>query len=191
MQEAVPPGEGLMAAILGLDDEVVEQLCDAASQGQVVQAANYNAPGQVVIAGHRAAVERAVEGAKAAGAKRAMPLAVSAPSHCLLMRGAAEHLKSLLADLNIQPPQIPVIHNVDASVAFEADAIRQRLVDQLFQPVQWTASIRRLVAEGVSHQIECGPGKVLTGLVKRIDKGVSAAAINDRESIEVAKRATA
>ena len=191
MQEAVPAGEGLMAAILGLDDEVVERVCDAAAQGQVVQAANYNAPGQVVIAGSRAAVERAVEGAKAAGAKRALPLAVSAPSHCLLMRGAAERLKSLLVDLNIQPPQIPVVHNVDASVVSDSEGIRQRLVDQLFQPVQWTASVRRLAAEGVSHQIECGPGKVLTGLVKRIDKAIVASAINDRESIEAAKRATA
>lgn len=183
MQDAVPSGEGAMAAILGLSDEQVADVCDAAAQGEVVQPVNYNAPGQVVIAGGAAAVERAVAGAKEAGAKRAMPLPVSVPSHCALMAPAAERLAERLREIAVQPPQIPVIHNVDVASTNDADAIRDRLVRQLHSPVRWVETIQALAARGVDTVVECGPGKVLSGLTRRIDKTLDSRAVHDPASL--------
>lgn len=186
MQKAVPSGEGAMAAILGLDDDAVIDACAAAAEGQVVSAVNFNSPGQVVIAGNRAAVERAAECAKAAGAKRAMLLNVSVPSHCELMRPAAEQLSRALADTAFTPPSIPVIGNADVKVYDDARQIRDGLARQLYSPVRWTETVRALVDRGSSAIIECGPGKVLTGLVKRIDRSVPAVSIDARETMATA-----
>jgi [acyl-carrier-protein] S-malonyltransferase len=178
MQEAVAPGEGAMAAILGLDDEAVEQACTQAETGtELVSPANYNSPGQVVIAGSAVAVERAVALAKEAGAKRAMPLAVSVPSHCALMKPAAEQLQQALADTAFAEAQIPVVHNVDGQLATDADTMRDRLAQQLYSPVRWSASVQWLAGQGVGQLLECGPGKVLAGLAKRIDRRLSAQSI--------------
>ena len=186
MQAAVPAGEGAMAAILGLDDEVVIALCDEAASGQVVSAVNFNSPGQVVVAGSAEAVQRAVELAKEKGAKRALLLPVSVPSHCALMKPAAEQLAERLAGVEIMAPQIPVINNVDVAKASSAEAIRDALVRQLYSPVRWVETIQSMQAEGVDNLIECGPGKVLAGLNKRIERKMAATAVFEPEGLEQA-----
>ncbi|MBA1149200.1 ACP S-malonyltransferase [Ectothiorhodospiraceae bacterium WFHF3C12] len=186
MQEAVPEGSGAMAAILGLDDEVVERVCREAAEGEVVEAVNFNAPGQVVIAGSRSAVERAVKAAEGAGAKRAMELPVSVPSHCALMKPAAERLAERLAGIEVFPPRIPVIHNVDVSTSADSAEIREKLVAQLHSPVRWVGTVQRMAKEGVDRAVECGPGRVLAGLNRRIDRQVATAAVHDPQSLEKA-----
>ncbi len=183
MQEAVPQGEGAMAAVLGLDDEQVRAVCTEAAGGEVVEAVNLNAPGQVVIAGHRAAVERAMEAAKAAGAKRALLLPVSVPSHCALMRPASERLAERLREIELKAPTIPVLHNVDVAECSDPDGIRDRLVRQLYSPVRWVETVEALAARGIEQVVECGPGKVLAGLNKRIVRGLDAVAVFDPASV--------
>jgi [acyl-carrier-protein] S-malonyltransferase len=189
MQAAVPEGTGAMAAILGLDDGQVRAACAQAAAGEVVEAVNFNSPGQVVIAGHAGAVARAVEAAKAAGAKRAVTLPVSVPSHCALMRPAAERLAQRLASMAVRVPQIPVLHNVDVAVASTPDAVRDRLARQLHSPVRWAETVQRLAAEGVTLIVEAGPGKVLAGLNKRIDKNLDSVAAYDPTSFAAALEA--
>lgn len=188
MQEAVPRGEGGMAAIIGLDDAEVEAACAEAAQGQVVEAVNYNAPSQVVIAGAAAAVERAIAAAKARGAKRALPLPVSAPFHSSLMRPAAERLREKLSTLRLRRPAIRFVSSVDARDYADPEAIRDLLYRQLASPVRWTTTIRVLADGGVIRFVECGPGKVLTGLNRRIDKrpGLECLAIEDVPTLEAA-----
>jgi [acyl-carrier-protein] S-malonyltransferase len=186
MQAAVPPGQGAMAAILGLDDDAVIEACDRAAEGQVVSAVNFNSPGQVVIAGERAAVVRATELAKAAGARRALILNVSVPSHCDLMRPAAEQLAEALADAPFSTPSIPVIGNAEVRPYEHAAQIRSGLEKQLFSPVRWTETVRDLIDRGASSIIECGPGKVLTGLARRIDRSVAATCVDTPEAMTVA-----
>lgn len=186
MQQAVPAGTGAMAAILGLDDDAIAKACEEAAQGDVVSPVNYNCPGQVVIAGERAAVERGIEACKAAGAKRAVPLPVSVPSHCALMKPAAEQLAQALAGVELQLPRIPVVQNVAASVAADLDSLRSNLVAQLYSPVLWTASVQKMAAEGVETLVECGPGKVLTGLNKKIDRALNGISISDAAGLEKA-----
>jgi [acyl-carrier-protein] S-malonyltransferase len=186
MQAAVPVGTGAMAAILGLDDDAVRAACAQASQGQVVEAVNFNAPAQVVIAGHKAAVERACEAAKAAGAKRALVLPVSAPFHSSLLEPAAAVLGKALAEATLSVPSIAVVNNVDVEAPTEPAAIRDALVRQAWHPVRWVETIRAMKAQGVTHVIECGPGKVLTGLVKRIDGELTGLAITDPASLDAA-----
>jgi len=183
MQEAVPAGEGAMAAIMGGDDGAVTSACAEAEQGQVVEAVNFNAPGQVVIAGHREAVERAIALAKQMGAKRGVLLPVSAPFHSSLLRPAADRLAARLAQVQVATPEIPVIHNVDVAEHRGHDAIRDALARQAASPVHWTATVRAMTARGVTHVVERGPGKVLAGLVKRIADGVPAYALTDGEAI--------
>ncbi len=186
MQEAVPVGEGAMAAILGLEDDVVEQACKQAVDGDVVQAVNFNSPGQVVIAGNARAVERAMENAKQAGAKRAVMLPVSAPSHCQLMEPAAHYLAERLQKVEMKVPTIDVINNVDVQIEADPDAIKDALVRQLCNPVQWVKTIQRMSANGIVTLVECGPGKVLAGLNKRIDKKMAMYAIYSNATIEQA-----
>ncbi|MEJ2552730.1 MAG: ACP S-malonyltransferase [Gammaproteobacteria bacterium] len=186
MQEAVPAGQGAMAAILGLGDEQVRAACDHAAQGEVVAAVNLNSPGQVVIAGHRAAVERAVEHAKQAGAKRALLLPVSVPSHCSLMGPAAERLALYLHDIEINVPRIPVLNNVDVNLCTAPEEIRDALVRQLVSPVRWVETIQALAGRGVRCIVECGPGKVLAGLNKRIDREMTAVSVQDPASLDEA-----
>lgn len=186
MQQAVPAGEGAMAAILGLDDEAVRTVCKEAAAGEVVEPVNFNAPGQVVIAGTAAAVERAVAKAKAAGAKRAVPLPVSVPSHCSLMQPAAEALAAELARADLRTPSINVIHNVDVRPHSDANEIRDLLARQLHNPVRWVETIRHMHDEGVTRLIECGPGKVLAGLNRRIAKDMTALPVYDPASLEAA-----
>jgi [acyl-carrier-protein] S-malonyltransferase len=173
MQAAVPAGVGAMAAVMGLDAEGVVAACAEAAQGEVVQAVNFNEPKQTVIAGHKAAVERAAEAVKARGAKRALMLPVSAPFHCSLMQPAADALKSPLANLQFMPPQFPVVNNVDVAQRIEPDAIRDALVRQAASPVRWVETMQVMQAAGVTHVFECGPGKVLAGLVKRCVDGLA------------------
>lgn len=184
MQAAVPEGVGAMAAILGLDDDAVRAVCAEAAAGEVVEAVNLNSPGQVVIAGNRAAVERAMALARDKGAKRSLPLPVSVPSHSSLMRPAAEKLLVHLQDVSIKAPAIPVLHNTDVTAHAEPDAIRAALARQLHTPVRWVETIRALKASGVGTLLECGPGKVLAGLGKRIDDGVSTLALVDEASLQ-------
>lgn len=184
MQAAVPVGTGGMAAILGLDDDAVRSVCAQASQGEVVEAVNFNAPAQVVIAGDKAAVERACEAARAAGAKRALPLPVSAPFHSSLLRPAADVLSKALSSVNVLAPHVPVINNVDVAVSADSDAIRDALVRQAWHPVRWVETLRAMKAQGVTHVVECGPGKVLAGLTKRIDSDLVALSITDPVSLE-------
>ncbi|OOY97690.1 [acyl-carrier-protein] S-malonyltransferase [Solemya velum gill symbiont] len=184
MQQAVPEGVGAMAAVLGLDDDDVRQVCADAAGEEVVEAVNYNSPGQVVIAGHAAAVARAIEAAKEAGAKRALPLPVSVPSHCALMKPAADKLAEVLSGIEVNVPAIPVIHNVNVDVADDADSIRQMLVEQLYSPVRWTETVQRMQSDGVSLLVEAGPGKVLTGLARRIDRKLGAMPLFDPASLE-------
>jgi [acyl-carrier-protein] S-malonyltransferase len=191
MQEAVPAGVGGMAAVMGLDEARIADACREAAQGQVVEPVNYNAPDQIVIAGHREAVERAVAGARTRGAKRAVMLPVSAPFHCLLMRPAAERLAAYLAKVAVDSPVVPVLHNVDASAAPTPDAIRGALAAQAASPVRWVETIRVFAAQGVTHIVECGPGKVLTGLTKRIVPDLSALPLHDEDAIAAAIAATA
>ncbi len=190
MQSAVPEGQGGMAAILGMDDEAVRTLCAEAAGDEVLAAVNYNSPGQVVIAGHRSAVERAMTLAKERGAKRALPLPVSVPSHCILMQPAADQLKLALASITIRPPAVRVIHNADVAEHGEAEAIRDALVRQLYQPVRWVETIRFMRAAGVDLFAECGPGKVLTGLNKRIVGEVPALGLTDATSMVQALQQT-
>ncbi len=187
MQEAVPAGVGSMAAIIGLGDDEIKAACDASANGEVVSPVNYNSPGQVVIAGHKAAVERASEACKEAGAKRALPLAVSVPSHCELMKPAAEKLAADLAALTFNTPKCDVINNVDVKAEQSSEAIKDALVRQLYSPVRWTETVQALVAQGITQSYEFGPGKVLTGLAKRIDKAMVCAAVNTQATIDEAK----
>jgi len=182
MQEAVPQGDGAMAAILGLDDDKVKDVCANAANDEIVSAVNFNAPGQVVIAGHATAVNRAISLAKDAGAKRAVLLPVSVPSHCSLMKPAAEKLEQYLHDIVISSPKIQIIHNADVDTHSAPELIRTALKEQLYQPVRWVESVNLLSRNGVSVFVECGPGKVLTGLDKRIVKDADHLAINDSES---------
>lgn len=186
MQQAVPAGTGAMAAIIGLDDAAIAKACADAAQGEVVAPVNYNSPGQVVIAGHKAAVERAGEACKAAGAKRALPLPVSVPSHCALMRPAADQLATDLAALNFQQPAIPVVNNVDVQIASNGDAIKDALIRQLYSPVRWTETIEYFAAQGVTEVLELGAGKVLSGLIKRINKELNTSSITDSAALSAA-----
>ena len=186
MQAAVPVGTGAMAAVLGLDDDAVRAACAQAAQGDVVEAVNFNAPAQVVIAGHKAAVERACEAAKAAGAKRALLLPVSAPFHSSLLKPAAEVLAGALAGIALKSPEVVVINNVDVAEQTDPDAIRDALVRQAWHAVRWVETLQRMKAAGVTHVIEFGPGKVLTGLTKRIDSELTGLAVTDPASLEAA-----
>lgn len=184
MQEAVPVGQGGMAAILGLSDDDVRAACAEAAQGDVVEPVNFNAPAQVVIAGHKAAVERACEAAKARGAKRALPLPVSAPFHSSLLKPASDRLRDYLAGVPFSVPQISLINNVDVAIVDDSVAIRDALVRQAASPVRWVETVQKMAEMGVTRLIECGPGKVLTGLTKRIDGTLSADAIVDQASMD-------
>ena len=186
MQAAVPVGQGGMAAVLGLDDDVVREVCSQAAQGEIVEAVNFNAPAQVVIAGNKAAVERACELAKARGAKRALLLPVSAPFHSSLLRPAADVLSRALAAVTLNSPSIPLINNVDVACLADPDAIRDALVRQAWHPVRWVETVQAMKAQGITHIVECGPGKVLNGLTKRIDRDLVGLAITDPESLQAA-----
>jgi [acyl-carrier-protein] S-malonyltransferase len=183
MQSAVPEGVGAMAAILGLDDEMVCAVCAEAAQGEVCEAVNFNSPGQVVIAGNKAAVERGMEIAKTKGAKRALALPVSVPSHCALMKPAAEKLAEYLKNVTINTPKIPVIHNADVVSHNDSAKIKDALVRQLYSPVRWSETVQAIVAQGVSSSAECGPGKVLAGLTKRIVAELPCSALISNEAI--------
>jgi [acyl-carrier-protein] S-malonyltransferase len=187
MQEAVPAGVGAMYAIIGLDDESIANACNEAAQGDVVSPVNFNSPGQVVIAGNKAAVERAGVLCKEAGAKRALPLPVSVPSHCALMQPAADKLEVALKEIEFNTPVIPVINNVDVIAESDPEKIKSALVRQLHSPVRWTEGVQKMSEEGIEKLYELGPGKVLTGLTKRIVKTLTAAAVNDTASMEAAK----
>ncbi|ENO1848016.1 ACP S-malonyltransferase [Vibrio vulnificus] len=187
MQEAVPAGTGAMYAIIGLDDEAIAKACEEAAQGEVVSPVNFNSPGQVVIAGSKDAVERAGALCKEAGAKRALPLPVSVPSHCALMKPAAEKLAVALESIEFKAPQLPVINNVDVVAETDPAKIKDALVRQLYSPVRWTESVELMSSQGVEKLLEMGPGKVLTGLTKRIVKSLEAAAVNDVASLDAVK----
>jgi len=191
MQEAVPAGQGAMAAVVGLEDDQVRALCDLNAQGEVLSPVNFNSPGQVVIAGTAAAVARVVENAKNAGAKLAKTLPVSVPSHCALMHPAAERMRERLLQLQIGTPRIPVLHNVHVRSESAPDAIREALVKQVESPVRWVETVRSMAADGVQKLIECGPGKVLAGLNKRIDKNLQTLAVYDPESFRQARASLA
>jgi [acyl-carrier-protein] S-malonyltransferase len=184
MQEAVPEGQGAMAAILNLDDDKVRAACAEAAQGQVVDAVNFNAPGQVVIAGHKDAVARAMEACKAKGAKRALLLPVSAPFHSSLMRPAAERLRGRLAEVAVSAPACQLINNVDVSIEAHPDSIKDALVRQAAAPVRWVETVQKMRTLGVTHVLECGPGRVLAGTVKRIDGALQGFALADKASLE-------
>jgi [acyl-carrier-protein] S-malonyltransferase len=184
MQEAVPQGQGAMAAILGLDEDAVRAACSEAAQGEVVAAVNFNSPGQVVIAGHAAAVKRACDAAKAKGAKRALPLPVSAPFHSALMQPAAERLQQYMQRIEFKAPRIPVINNVDVASYSDPARIKDALARQAYNPVRWVETIRAFSAQGVTHVAECGPGKVLAGMTKRIEGSLESLALQDKASIE-------
>lgn len=186
MQQAVPEGVGGIAAILGLDDEVVRAVCSEGAQGEVLEAVNFNSPGQVVIAGNRAAVERGMELAKSKGAKRAIMLPMSVPSHCSLLKGAAEQLRDYLKDVAVATPSVPVLHNADVASYNDAASIKDALVRQLYSPVRWVETVQALGKQGITHNVECAPGKVLAGLNKRIDTNQQAMAINDGEALKAA-----
>lgn len=186
MQQAVPEGVGGIAAILGLDDETVRAVCREGAQGQVLEAVNFNSPGQVVIAGDRAAVERGMALAKEKGAKRALMLPMSVPSHCSLLRGAAEKLRTYLEGVPVRSPAIPVIHNADVVAYQDAAAIKDALVRQLYSPVRWVETVQSFGRQGIAHNVECAPGKVLAGLNKRIDSNQQALSIHDGEALKAA-----
>ena len=188
MQEAVPQGQGAMAAILGLDEDAVRAACAEAAQGEVAQAVNFNSPGQVVIAGHAAAVKRACDAAKARGAKRALPLPVSAPFHSALMQPAAERLQQYLQNVTFNAPRIPVINNVDVASYDDPAQLKDALVRQAFNPVRWVETIKAFAAQGITHVAECGPGKVLAGMTKRIESGLESLALVDTASLEQGAR---
>ena len=187
MQQAVPEGTGAMYAIIGLDNESIIKACKEAEQGEVVSAVNFNSPGQVVIAGAKNAVERAAAACKEAGAKRALPLAVSVPSHCALMKPAADQLAVSLESIAVKTPVSAVINNVDVKAENNAEAIRSALVRQLYSPVRWTETVEKMATSGVEVLVEIGPGKVLTGLTSRIVKELSASAVNDVKSLDAVK----
>lgn len=184
MQGAVNEGVGAMAAILGLEDEVIKQICATEAKGEVLEAVNFNSPGQVVIAGHASAVERGMAKAKETGAKRALPLPVSVPSHCALMKPAADKLTGYLASVAITEPQIPVIHNADVKTYQETDAIKLAITKQLYSPVRWVDTVNAIYAENVVLLAECGPGKVLTGLTKRIQSDLPCTALVSNQALE-------
>ncbi|WP_027854374.1 ACP S-malonyltransferase [Marinobacterium litorale] len=186
MQEAVPAGTGGMAAILGLDDAAVVAACEQAAQGEVVSAVNFNCPGQVVIAGEKAAVERGIEACKEAGAKRAVPLPVSVPSHCALMKPAADQMAQALEGVDLRMPMIQVIQNVTAEAPSDVDELKRNLLTQLYSPVLWTRSVQNMLTCGVTTTIECGPGKVLAGLNKKVDRALNVVAINDPAGLDKA-----
>jgi [acyl-carrier-protein] S-malonyltransferase len=186
MQQAVPEGVGGIAAILGLDDDTVRAVCAEGAQGEVLEAVNYNSPAQVVIAGNRAAVERGMELAKARGAKRAIMLPMSVPSHCQLLKGAAEQMRDYLANVAVQIPIVPVLHNADVAAYSDSAAIKDALVRQLYSPVRWVETVLEFGKQGITHNVECAPGKVLLGLNKRIDTNQQASAINDGEALKQA-----
>jgi [acyl-carrier-protein] S-malonyltransferase len=192
MQQAVPAGQGAMAAILGMEDDAVRKLCEQAAQGEVLEAVNFNSPGQVVIAGAAAAVTRAVDQSKAAGAKRAVLLPVSVPSHCRLMHPAAQQMAERLKQAQIRAPQIPVLHNTHVLAESDPQAIRNALVRQIESPVRWVETIQKMAADGVTRIVECGPGKVLAGLNKRIVKTVETLPVYDpvtlREALDAVER---
>ncbi|MCP4956636.1 ACP S-malonyltransferase [Photobacterium aquimaris] len=186
MQEAVPAGVGAMSAIIGLDNDAIAAACAQAAEDQVCSPVNFNSPGQVVIAGNKEAVERANVLCKEAGAKRALPLPVSVPSHCALMKPAADKLAIALEGLAFNAPTIPVINNADVATETDPVAIKLALVKQLYNPVRWTESVERMASEGIEELLEMGPGKVLTGLTKRIDRALGGAAVNDAASLTAA-----
>lgn len=186
MQEAVPAGEGAMAAVLGLDDDGVRAACAESAQGQVVEAVNFNTPGQVVIAGHKAAVERAMAAAKARGAKRALPLPVSGPFHSSLLKPAAARLAERLAGVDVQAPRVPVINNVDVARVHDAAGIRDALARQACNPVRWVETIKAMAADGATHVAESGPGKALAGMTGRIESGLKSLALTDAAAIQQA-----
>ncbi|MEL4483331.1 MULTISPECIES: ACP S-malonyltransferase [Shewanella] len=183
MQQAVPAGTGAMFAIIGLDNDAIAKACEDSAEGAVVSPVNYNSPGQVVIAGEKNAVERAAAACKAAGAKMAVALPVSVPSHCALMKPAADKLATALGDIEFSQPQIPVINNADVAQPQDAADIRDALVRQLYSPVRWTETVEAMAAMGITELYEVGPGKVLTGLCKRINKSLTAKAVNDAASL--------
>ncbi|MFD2166541.1 ACP S-malonyltransferase [Thalassotalea euphylliae] len=187
MQAAVPEGIGAMAAVIGLGDADIIAACEKAAGDDVVSAVNFNSPGQVVIAGHAAAVERAGELCKEAGAKRVLPLPVSVPSHCALMKDAADKLAESLNALTFNQPVIPVVNNVDVAIVSDAESIKTALIRQLYSPVRWTETVQYLAAQGVDTLVEVGPGKVLQGLVKRIDKTIAGVSVNDNASLTKAQ----
>ena len=184
MQQAVPEGTGAMYAIIGLDNEAIINACKQAGQGEVVSAVNFNSPGQVVIAGAKAAVERAATLCKEAGAKRALPLAVSVPSHCALMKPAADQLSVSLESITLKAPTVSVLNNVDVKAETDADAIRNALVRQLYSPVRWTETVEKMSHSGLEVLVEIGPGKVLNGLTKRIVDSLQATSVNDVKSLD-------
>jgi len=184
MQEAVPQGQGAMAAILGLDEEAVRAACAEAAQDEIVQAVNFNSPGQVVIAGNAAAVKHACEAAKSKGAKRALPLPVSAPFHSALMQPAAERLREYMQSIAFQAPRFAVVNNVDVASYVDAERIKDALVRQAYNPVRWSETIRSFAAQGVTHVAECGPGKILAGMTRRIDGSLQSLALVDEASIQ-------
>ncbi|MDO3382297.1 ACP S-malonyltransferase [Gilvimarinus algae] len=186
MQEAVPAGVGAMAAIIGLEDEAVSAACEKSQAGEVVAPVNFNSPGQVVIAGHSAAVERAMEACKSAGAKRALPLPVSAPFHTSLMRPAADRLAELVNATEFLAPQTPVIHNVHAQVESDPARIKALMIEQIYAPVLWVDCVNAMTAKGATQLVECGPGKVLSGLAKRIDRNLSATSIETPADFDAA-----
>jgi len=186
MQQAVPAGSGAMAAILGLADDAIEKACKDAEQGEVVSPVNYNCPGQIVIAGEKAAVDRAIANCKEAGAKRAIPLPVSVPSHCALMKPAADKMAEELSKIEINLPAIDVVQNVTASIPASVEELKENLLAQLYSPVLWTKTIQGLVEQGLESTVECGPGKVLSGLNKKVHKPLGVVAINDAAGLEKA-----
>lgn len=184
MQNAVPEGVGAMAAILGLDDDAIRAICAEAAQNEVLEAVNYNSPGQVVIAGNKAAVERGMALAKEKGAKRALPLPVSVPSHCALMKPAAVQLAEYLKNVTVHTPQIPVLHNADVAAYNDSDKIKDALVRQLYSPVRWVETVQVIHAQGITQAAECGPGKVLAGLTKRIVAELPCVALTSNEAFQ-------
>ena len=187
MQACVPAGVGAMAAVIGLDDQAIISACEQAQAGEVVAAVNFNSPGQVVIAGHKAAVERAGELCKEAGAKRVLPLPVSVPSHCALMADAADKLAADLENITFSTPKINLVNNVDVAVETNGEAIKTALIKQLYSPVRWSETVTLLGEQGITQMIEAGPGKVLQGLVKRINKSISCVSFNSEDSLVKAK----
>jgi len=191
MRDACPGGQGKMAAILGMEDDAIKSVCADAAQGEVVQAVNFNAPGQVVIAGHSTAVDRAIELAKKAGARKAMPLAVSVPCHSDLMRAASEELAAKLNATQFNNPVIPVVNNIDARIELDPGKIREKLIVQLYSPVLWVDSVKTMAEQGISRMVECGPGKVLSGMNKRIVRELEVFNVQDKASLDATLSALA
>jgi [acyl-carrier-protein] S-malonyltransferase len=186
MQKAVPAGAGAMAAVLGLDDAAIRRACRRFADGQVLEPANFNSPGQVVVAGHASAVQRLIDNAREAGARKVIPVKISVPSHCSLMREAADRLDSYLGQVTIHPPKIPVLHNATVAAEHQVGGLRRVLAEQLYSPVRWAETIQAFAASGVDKLVECGPGKVLAGLNRRIDKSMQAFPVFDPAGLEQA-----